>query len=56
MCLPNFMEFCHCLFKILKNQKSRMDKQTDRQMDGQCENSIPPQFAGGHNDKMDICR
>ena len=20
MCLPNFMKFCHCFFKILKNQ------------------------------------
>ena len=30
MCLPNFMKFRHCLFKILKNQKSRTDGRTLR--------------------------
>ena len=32
MCLPNFMKFCHCLFKILKNQNvedGRTDGWTD---------------------------
>ena len=29
MCLPNFMEFHHCLFKILKNQNIA-DGQTNR--------------------------
>ena len=29
MCLPNFMKFRHCLFKILKNQNV-----ADGQMDG----------------------
>ena len=47
MCLPNFMKFCHCLFKILKNQNVA-DGRNNRRTDG-CENSIPPQtqFAGG---------
>ena len=37
MCLPNFMEFHHCLFKILKNQNvvdGWMDGQTDVLTDG----------------------
>ena len=44
MCLPNFMKFRHCLFKILKNKTSQMDGRTNGR-----ENSIPPQtqFAGG---------
>ena len=49
MCLPNFMKFHHCFFKILKNQNVA-DKQMDKRMDTQRENSIPPpqtQFAGG---------
>ena len=32
MCLPKFMKFCHCLFKILKNQNvadGLMEGQTD---------------------------
>ena len=51
ICLPNFMKFRHCLFKILKNQNV-----TDRRMDGQRENSIPTpqqtQFAGGGYKKL----
>ena len=42
MCLPNFMIFRHCLFKILKNQTV-----ADRQTDGR-ENSVKQtQFVGG---------
>ena len=41
MCLPNFMEFRHCLFKILKNQNVA-DGQTNGRMEGQLENRIPP--------------
>ena len=44
MCLPNFMKFRHCLFKILKNQNV-----ANGRTDGQRENSIPPpqtQFTG----------
>ena len=48
MCLPNFMKFHHCLFKILKKLKGRgrMDGLTDGQMGdwwmGGRENSIAP--------------
>ena len=49
MCLPNFMIFHHCLFKILKNQNFA-DRRTNRQH----VNSIPPQiqFAGGKIKKI----
>ena len=51
MCLPNFMKFHHCLFKILKNQNV-----LDGQTDGHRENSILPpqtQFAEGIIKKND---
>ena len=45
MCLPNFMKFHHCLFKILKNQNvadGGTNKRTNGWKDGQHENSILP--------------
>ena len=45
------MNIHHCVFKILgkKQHRGRTHGWTDRQMDGQRENNIPPQtkFAGG---------
>ena len=48
MCLPNFMKFRLCLFKILKTKTSRMDRQTDGRTDN-VKTVYPPQtqFAGG---------
>ena len=37
MCLPNFMKFHHCLFKILENQNvadGRTEGRTDERTDG----------------------
>ena len=39
MCLPNFMKFHHCLFKI---EKPKCRGQTDGKTDGQCETVYPP--------------
>ena len=30
MCLPNFMKFCHCLFKILRKNQNVIDKDVQR--------------------------
>ena len=47
MCLPNFMKFPHCLFKILKNQNV-----ADGQMDGKRENSITPIYIKGLHENL----
>ena len=44
--MSNFMKFCHCLFKMLKNQNVADDKHTDNMK------TVYPQqtqFAGGYN-------
>ena len=66
MCLLNFMEFHHCLFKILKNQNVADGQRdvcssavrTDGRTNG-CENSIPTppqtQLAGGIKSNKLLC-
>ena len=46
MCLPNFMKFCHCLFKILKNQNVG-DRQTHGRDSVKTVYPQQSQFAGG---------
>ena len=40
MCLPNFMKFHHCLFKILKNQNVAAGGRTDMK-------TVPVRCGGG---------
>ena len=53
MCLPNFVKFSHCHFKILKNQNvadGLTDGRTNKWMDNVKTVYFPQtQFAGGIN-------